>query len=70
MGLTGLAGVADAAVVGGADTLCRLTLHGFGSLELLAKGPTRPCAEDRDGISIEAPGGTREYDILSVRYLD
>ena len=46
------AGVADAAVVGGADTLCRLTLHGVGSLELLAKGPTRPCAEDRDGISI------------------
>ncbi len=46
------AGVVDAAVVGGADSLCRLTLHGFGSLELLAKGPTRPCAEDRDGISI------------------
>ena len=46
------AGLADAAVVCGADTLCRLTLHGFGSLELLAKGPTRPCAEDRDGISI------------------
>lgn len=46
------AGLADAAVVGGADTLCRLTLHGFGSLELLASGPTRPCAEDRDGISI------------------
>jgi 3-oxoacyl-[acyl-carrier-protein] synthase-1 len=45
-------GLADAAVVGGADTLCRLTLNGFGSLELLAKGPTRPCAEDRDGISI------------------
>ena len=46
------AGLADAAVVGGADTLCRLTLHGFGSLELLSRGPTRPCAEDRDGISI------------------
>ncbi|HWT08369.1 MAG TPA: beta-ketoacyl-[acyl-carrier-protein] synthase family protein [Roseomonas sp.] len=46
------AGFADAAVVGGADTLCRLTLHGFGSLELLAQGPTRPCAADRDGISI------------------
>ena len=46
------AGLADAAVVGGADTLCRLTLQGFGSLELLARGPTRPCAEDRDGISI------------------
>jgi 3-oxoacyl-[acyl-carrier-protein] synthase-1 len=46
------AGFADAAVVGGADTLCRLTLHGFASLELLARGPTRPCAEDRDGITI------------------
>ena len=46
------AGLADAVVVGGADTLCRLTLHGFASLELLAQGPTRPCAEDRDGISI------------------
>lgn len=46
------AGFAEAAVVGGADTLCGLTLHGFGSLELLAQGPTRPCAEDRDGISI------------------
>lgn len=46
------AGLADAAVVGGADTLCRLTLHGFASLELLARGPTRPCAEDRDGITI------------------
>ncbi|MBW6401919.1 beta-ketoacyl-ACP synthase [Roseomonas sp. HJA6] len=47
------AGLADAAVVGGADTLCGLTLHGFASLELLARGgPTRPCAEDRDGISI------------------
>ena len=47
------AGVADAAVVGGVDTLCRMTLHGFASLELLARGgPTRPCAADRDGISI------------------
>ncbi len=47
------AGLADAAVVGGADTLCGLTLHGFASLELLARGgPTRPCAADRHGISI------------------
>jgi 3-oxoacyl-[acyl-carrier-protein] synthase-1 len=45
-------GLADAAVVGGVDTLCRLTLQGFGSLDLLAHGPTRPCAADRDGISI------------------
>jgi 3-oxoacyl-[acyl-carrier-protein] synthase I len=46
-------GIADAAVVGGADTLCRMTLHGFASLELLTRGgPPRPCAADRDGISI------------------
>ncbi|WP_426955912.1 beta-ketoacyl-[acyl-carrier-protein] synthase family protein [Muricoccus radiodurans] len=51
------AGVCDAAVVGGVDTLCRMTLQGFGSLELLAKGPTRPCAADRDGISIGEAAG-------------
>jgi len=46
------AGLADAAVVGGVDTLCRMTLRGFASLELLSRGPCRPCAVDRDGISI------------------
>ena len=47
------AGLADAAVVGGVDTLCRMTLRGFDSLELLSRGgPCRPCAADRDGISI------------------
>lgn len=46
------AGVADAVLVGGADSLCRMTLHGFAALELIAPGPTRPCAADRDGISI------------------
>lgn len=46
-------GMADAVVVGGVDTLCRMTLLGFASLELLSRGgPTRPCAADRDGISI------------------
>jgi 3-oxoacyl-[acyl-carrier-protein] synthase-1 len=52
------AGIADAAVVGGVDTLCRMTLHGFASLELLTRGgPTRPCAADRDGISIGEAAG-------------
>ncbi|MDB5378583.1 MAG: beta-ketoacyl-[acyl-carrier-protein] synthase [Rubritepida sp.] len=50
-------GVADAAVTGGVDSLCRLTLNGFGSLELLSPGPTRPCAGDRDGISIGEAAG-------------
>jgi 3-oxoacyl-[acyl-carrier-protein] synthase-1 len=51
------AGVVDAAVAGGVDTLCRLTLRGFASLELLSRGPCRPCAGDRDGISIGEAAG-------------
>jgi 3-oxoacyl-[acyl-carrier-protein] synthase-1 len=52
------AGLADAVVAGGVDSLCRLTLHGFSSLELLSRGrPTRPCAADRDGISIGEAAG-------------
>lgn len=50
-------GVADAVVAGGADSLCRLTLHGFASLELLARGACRPCAEDRNGICIGEAAG-------------
>ena len=46
------AGVADAAVVGGADTLCRMTLNGFGSLEALSAGFCAPFAAGRDGINI------------------
>jgi len=51
------AGLCDAAVVGGVDTLCRMTLHGFNALELLAKAACRPCAADRDGISIGEAAG-------------
>lgn len=51
------AGLADAAVTGGVDSLCRLTLNGFAALELLSPGPTRPCAGDRDGISIGEAAG-------------
>ena len=51
------AGVVDAAVAGGVDSLCRLTLHGFASLELLSRGPCRPCAGDRDGIVIGEAAG-------------
>ncbi len=51
------AGVCDAAVVGGADTLCRMTLNGFAALELISPGPTRPCAADRTGISIGEAAG-------------
>ena len=51
------AGLCDAAVVGGVDTLCNMTLRGFGSLDLLSRGPCRPCAADRDGIAIGEAAG-------------
>ncbi len=46
------AGLIDAAVVGGVDTLCLTTLYGFNSLDLLSKHPCRPYDTARDGISI------------------
>ena len=46
------AGLCDAAVVGGVDSLCDMTLHGFAALELVGRGPCRPFDTDRDGISI------------------
>jgi 3-oxoacyl-[acyl-carrier-protein] synthase I len=46
------AGVIDAAIVGGVDSLCLTTLYGFNSLELLAPEPCRPYDADRKGLSI------------------
>ncbi|MEX1081502.1 MAG: beta-ketoacyl-ACP synthase [Halofilum sp. (in: g-proteobacteria)] len=46
------AGLCDAAVVGGVDSLCRNTMFGFHSLELTAAGPCRPFAQDRDGMCL------------------
>jgi 3-oxoacyl-[acyl-carrier-protein] synthase I len=51
------AGVCDAAVVGGVDSLCLMTLYGFHSLGLTSAGPCRPYDVDRDGISIGEGGG-------------
>ena len=51
------AGICDAAVVGGVDSLCLMTLYGFHSLGLTAPGPCRPYDVDRDGISIGEGGG-------------
>jgi 3-oxoacyl-[acyl-carrier-protein] synthase-1 len=50
------AGLIDAALVGGVDSLCLTTLYGFHSLQLVAPGPCRPFALDRDGISIGEAG--------------
>jgi len=46
------AGLIDAAVVGGVDSLCLTTLYGFNSLELLAREPCRPWDRARSGLSI------------------
>jgi 3-oxoacyl-[acyl-carrier-protein] synthase-1 len=46
------AGLADAVLVGGVDTLSKLTLNGFNSLENLSKGICSPCGDQRDGINI------------------
>jgi len=45
-------GMADAVVVGGADTLCGMTLAGFGALEALSATRCNPFSVNRDGITI------------------
>jgi 3-oxoacyl-[acyl-carrier-protein] synthase-1 len=47
------AGVVDAAVVGGADTLCRLSLNGFDVVEALSlSNRCNPFSRNRDGVTI------------------
>jgi 3-oxoacyl-[acyl-carrier-protein] synthase-1 len=43
--------------VGGVDTLCKLTLNGFDSLESLSSGICQPCGANRDGINIGEAAG-------------
>jgi 3-oxoacyl-[acyl-carrier-protein] synthase-1 len=51
------AGACDAAVVGGADSLCLTTLYGFRALELTSRQPCRPFDAERDGISLGEGAG-------------
>ena len=51
------AGLADAALVGGVDTLCGSVLFGFNSLGLVSADPCRPFDRDRDGLSLGEAGG-------------
>ncbi len=50
-------GLIDAAVVGGVDSLCLTTLHGFDSLQLLSADMCRPFDAARNGISIGEAAG-------------
>lgn len=49
-------GLIDAAIVGGVDSLCHTTLHGFHALELVSPLPCRPYDVARNGISIGEGG--------------
>ncbi len=51
------AGMCDAAIVGGADSLCLTTLYGFNALNLISTLPCRPADARRDGISIGEAAG-------------
>jgi len=50
-------GVADAAVVGGVDSLCQSILYGFHALQLVAPAPCRPFDAERQGINLAEAGG-------------
>lgn len=45
-------GLLDAAVVGGVDSLCGMTVNGFSALESTSKGICNPSSVNRDGINI------------------
>jgi 3-oxoacyl-[acyl-carrier-protein] synthase-1 len=51
------AGLADAAVVGGVDTLCDSVLFGFNALELVSREPCRPFDTQRSGLSLGEAAG-------------
>ena len=51
------AGLCDAAVVGGVDSLCFSTLYGFSSLGLVSNRPCRPWDAERSGMNIGEGAG-------------
>jgi 3-oxoacyl-[acyl-carrier-protein] synthase-1 len=51
------AGIVDAALVGGVDTLCGSVLYGFNALGLVSATPCRPFDAARDGLSLGEAGG-------------
>jgi len=51
------AGLCDAAVVGGVDSLCLMTLYGFNALQLVSPDACRPADARRNGISIGEAAG-------------
>ena len=46
------AGICDAVITGGVDTLCQLTVRGFSSLEAVSESRCNPFSKNRSGINI------------------
>lgn len=51
------AGIVDAVLIGGADTLCLSVLYGFHSLQLVSEKPCKPFDAARDGINLGEAAG-------------
>ena len=47
-----LAGIIDAAIVGGVDSLCGMTVNGFSALDSTSSGLCQPSSINRDGINL------------------
>lgn len=45
-------GFCDAVIVGGADSLCQFTVHGFNALKSVSSGLCKPFGKHRDGINL------------------
>ncbi|WP_315982754.1 beta-ketoacyl synthase N-terminal-like domain-containing protein [Aliamphritea spongicola] len=50
------AGVCDAVIAGGVDSICRLTVQGFNSLEAVSTEVCNPFSANRKGINIGEGG--------------
>lgn len=61
------AGLCDAAIVGGVDSLCMTTLYGFNSLQLVSPDICRPADASRRGISIGEAAGFAILEKSSTR---
>jgi 3-oxoacyl-[acyl-carrier-protein] synthase-1 len=60
-------GMADAAVIGGVDSLCGSVLFGFNSLELVSSEPCRPFDVERRGINLGEAAGFALLEKQAVR---
>ena len=59
-------GLADAAIVGGVDSLCGSVLFGFNSLQLVSPQPCRPFDVERSGLSLGEAAGFALLESITV----